>query len=324
MASSLFLVNLETVTSFAATYWLHSTLLLGAAWLLLCSAKPDSHFVRERIWKLAATAGFATAAVQLATGLGISLVTEPDSTPSEQASRLVTRSVSEGLSRETSPSNLTPAEASRHLKTSLQIVQESLNELGEGLPATLAESKSQDEPAPRKSTVAPKIDPALLTSVTYLPLEEGVTLNPIPVETTESADVLEETVVPSTVPDAESTSADNRWFPGAVSAVVLAWFSLSLLYLAWQSLRFRWQMRHVSPAAPSHRKLLDSICGSRGVKRRVRLLNSDRFEEPVKTILNTEKKFISSPANFAKKQLNSYAGYREIPMLPYSPVRVIL
>ncbi len=95
MASNLFLVSVETLAAYAATYWLHSTLLLGAAWLLLRSAKPDSHFVRERIWKLAATAGLVTAAVHLATGLGVSLLAEPDSAPSK------TRSVSESLSRTT-------------------------------------------------------------------------------------------------------------------------------------------------------------------------------------------------------------------------------
>jgi hypothetical protein len=91
MASNLFLVSVETLTAFAATYWLHSTLLLGAAWLLLRAAKPDSHFVRERVWKVAATAGFVTATVQLATGLGFSLLTEPDSPASEPAAPLVTR-----------------------------------------------------------------------------------------------------------------------------------------------------------------------------------------------------------------------------------------
>jgi hypothetical protein len=119
MASNLFLVSLDMVTALTATYLLHSTLLLGAAWLLLRAAKPDSHFVRERVWKVAATAGFVTATVQLATGLGFSLLTEPDSPASEPAAPLVTRRVSEGLSPERSPSILTRAEARQHLKTSL-------------------------------------------------------------------------------------------------------------------------------------------------------------------------------------------------------------
>jgi beta-lactamase regulating signal transducer with metallopeptidase domain len=281
MASNLFLVSGETLTAFAATYWLHSTLLLGATWLLLRAAKLDSHFVRERIWKLAAVAGFATAAVQLATGLGCSL-SEPDSTASEPAAPLVTRSVSEGFSPETSQSKLTAAEARQHLKTSLQIVQESLNELGEGLPATLAESKSQDEPASRKAAATPKTDPASLTLVTYLPLDEDAFSSPAATAVTRTAVVSPEAVsVLPTILKTETTLQDDRWLLKAGRGLALGWFSLSLIFLAWHSLRFRWQMRHVSEAAPSHRKLLDSICQSRGVRRRVRLLKSDRFEEPV-------------------------------------------
>ena len=79
----------------------------------------------------------------------------------------------------------------------------------------------------------------------------------------------------------EPAMTNDRWLARAVFGLVLGWFSISLVCLAWQSLRFRWQMRHVAQAAPSHRKLLDSICESRGIKHRVQLLKSDRFEAPV-------------------------------------------
>lgn len=42
------------VLQFVATYWMHSTILLGAAWLLLRLGKQRSHLLRERIWKYAA------------------------------------------------------------------------------------------------------------------------------------------------------------------------------------------------------------------------------------------------------------------------------
>ena len=178
MASNLFNVSVETLTAFAATYWFHSTLLLGAAWLLLRTAKPDSHFVRERIWKFAAVTGLTTAAVQLATGLGISVFAEPDDS-SESAHVFVPRIVNVGRSTETSNrtrSNLTHAEARQHLATSLQIVQDSLNDLGNGVPATLAASKLKDESTPsRESTSPPTMganDPRSVASVTFLPLSE--------------------------------------------------------------------------------------------------------------------------------------------------------
>lgn len=281
-ASSLFEIPfVETLTSFAATYWLHSTLLLGAAWLLLRSGKPDSHFVRERIWKLAATAGLATAAVQLATGLGVSLFAEADSAPS------ITRRVSEGHVSESAESKLSPAEASQHLTTSLRLVQESMSHLGEGLPETLTEPKSPREDVATSST-SEAARPASIQSpaVTFLPLDDEAA-------TTAGTTSSEVTLVgkgdsgfavsagEARVVSAEPASATDSWRRTLACWTALGWFSLSLVYLAWQSLQFRWQMRHVSEAAPSHRRLLDSICEIHGLKRRVRLLKSDRFEEPV-------------------------------------------
>lgn len=281
--SSLFEVTfVETLASFAATYWLHSTLLLGAAWLLLRSAKPDSHFVRERIWKLAATAGLATAAVQLVTGLGVSLIVEPDSAPS------VTRSVSEGLVSETAKSELSPAEASQHLTTSLKLVQESLSHLGKGLPETLAEPKLPREEVAATSTPA-ATGTALIRkpTVTFLPLDDeaatiaGTASSNVNFIATADAGSAVSAGEALAVFEQRAAASTGSWHRTLACWTALGWFSLSLLYLAWQSLQFRWQMRHVSEAAPSHRKLLDSICESHGLKRRVRLLKSDRFEEPV-------------------------------------------
>jgi beta-lactamase regulating signal transducer with metallopeptidase domain len=289
MASNLFNVSVETLTAFAATYWFHSTLLLGAAWLLLRTAKPDSHFVRERIWKFAAVTGLTTAAVQLATGLGISVFAEPDDS-SESAHVFVPRIVNVGRSTETSNrtrSNLTHAEARQHLATSLQIVQDSLNDLGNGVPATLAASKLKDESTPsRESTSPPTMganDPRSVASVTFLPLSEEAPSPTQKLAADNSSGVvsLDATAVSVELRKSESASTQDRWLPKAASGLALTWLSLSVLYLTWQSLRFRWQMRHVSEAAPSHRKLLDSIRETRGVTRKVRLLKSDRFEEPV-------------------------------------------
>ena len=84
---------------------------------------------------------------------------------------------------------------------------------------------------------------------------------------------------------AAANSASNpiqRWHgTWILQLATLAWFALSLSYFGCQSLRFRWRMRHEVEAAPSHRKLLDGICERCGIRRRVRLLKSDSFEEPV-------------------------------------------
>ncbi len=49
----------------AATYFIHSTLLLGGVWLWFRQREPASHAFREAIWKLAAVGGILTASLQL-------------------------------------------------------------------------------------------------------------------------------------------------------------------------------------------------------------------------------------------------------------------
>ncbi len=56
------------VAAWVLTYALHSTLLLGAAWLGLQIARNTTHALRDRVWKIALFGGFATAMLQV--GLG--------------------------------------------------------------------------------------------------------------------------------------------------------------------------------------------------------------------------------------------------------------
>ncbi|MDB5384505.1 MAG: putative rane protein [Planctomycetaceae bacterium] len=58
-----------TLLSWMATYWLHSTLLLGGTWLWFRLRRPASHALCESAWKLAAVGAFLTASLQL--GLSI-------------------------------------------------------------------------------------------------------------------------------------------------------------------------------------------------------------------------------------------------------------
>src|SRR5438093_13135830 len=59
---------LAAVGSWLMTYWVHSTLALGAAWLLE-RALPHRSRLIEAAWKVALCAGLVTATLQL--GLGI-------------------------------------------------------------------------------------------------------------------------------------------------------------------------------------------------------------------------------------------------------------
>ena len=47
----------QTLVAFVATYFVHSTLLLSACWLVLKVARANSHFLTERLWKLATVLG---------------------------------------------------------------------------------------------------------------------------------------------------------------------------------------------------------------------------------------------------------------------------
>ena len=66
----------NTLAIFAATYLLHSTLLLAACWLLIKLSQARSHFLVERMWKSAAVLGLATASLQIVVGASSKLEVE--------------------------------------------------------------------------------------------------------------------------------------------------------------------------------------------------------------------------------------------------------
>ncbi|MDB5340339.1 MAG: putative rane protein [Planctomycetaceae bacterium] len=61
--------NLTPVMIWAATYFIHSSLLLGGVWCWFRWKEPRSHAFRETVWKLAAAGGFVTASLQLGFGI---------------------------------------------------------------------------------------------------------------------------------------------------------------------------------------------------------------------------------------------------------------
>lgn len=61
--------SLTSLMIWAATYFIHSTLLLGGVWLWFRRHEPASHAFREAVWKLAAVGGIVTASLQLGFGI---------------------------------------------------------------------------------------------------------------------------------------------------------------------------------------------------------------------------------------------------------------
>jgi hypothetical protein len=50
----------STFVTLIVTYLLHSTILLGLCWLILTLIRSKSHFLAERMWKLATVLGIVT------------------------------------------------------------------------------------------------------------------------------------------------------------------------------------------------------------------------------------------------------------------------
>lgn len=50
----------STFVTLIVTYLLHSTILLGLCWLILTLIRSGSHFLAERMWKLATVLGIVT------------------------------------------------------------------------------------------------------------------------------------------------------------------------------------------------------------------------------------------------------------------------
>ena len=64
MANDVRLIAIAMLT-FVTTYWLHSTLLLGATWIFVRTCRVRSEVLRERLWKIAAVIPLFTAPLEL-------------------------------------------------------------------------------------------------------------------------------------------------------------------------------------------------------------------------------------------------------------------
>lgn len=286
MANNLFM---HWLGGYVATYWLHSTLLLGLAWLLVQTTKLSSHFVRERIWKIAAVAGFGTACLQLSTGLGVSLFESADKSQSNTTIHSQQTSTSRAENNDNSEDDLA---------TSLMGVLDSLNQIRDGLPragAAVADPAMAATSKPESETPEPGI--RLEPQVTYLPLDE-VEQSSTTAVGSNAGDALSAFVSPESGMPAQNTSLGWQTLAGWT---VMIWTATSVLYLARQTWRFRWQMRNIAPASRSHQELLVQICQRRGVTRKVRLMKSDRFTEPVAFGLRRQTILIPSQV---EQQLN--------------------
>ena len=265
----------EAVLSLAATYWLHSTVLLAAVWLWLKLRPTASHLLQERLWKFAATAGLVTASLQATAGLGVPLLNARNAKLTENAPPETTTLHSTASSDATSDLGLS-------VEDSLLLVRESLARLQNAeLPVSGKPIGDSDQPS-------------VLVDVPVSPAE---------VETDASAqypvggltsDSFGSNVVFRSQRPAELGSLDNSMTtlsetPSApsvpwpvVGVALLASISgFGLLWFCAEWLLFLRSTRRLQPASWQQLKLLDELCQQLGVRRRIELLTSERFTEPV-------------------------------------------
>lgn len=258
--------------SWLATYGLHSTLFLGAAWLLCVLRPPRVNRNRERLWKLALVGGVVSATLQVAIGARplLGRIDWPLADPERAA-----------------PATARPSTPVRELP------------------------REQSEPAPQVAQLSSRIEPLERTSSASLPAAHGpampedterVPMSAPPNEAGEPAQLAGPAAsttsgasattrpAPQHVPTRagflarlSSPSWSQRW-PGFVLGL---WFACGLLGLAgllfsWSCLRRRMLGRRILTEGALV-ELLDDLRARAGIARRVRLSVSPRIAAPFST-----------------------------------------
>jgi hypothetical protein len=250
----------EAALALAATYWLHSTVLLSGVWLFLRRRPSASHLLPERLWKFAATAGLATATLQSATGTGIPLLsaTRTDTTieTSTQSTSARTDHVDESLSQSLS------------VEDSLLLVRESLDRLQ--LPDREIPSETDDDVS--ALAAAPEA-----IDVVAFPQQSASTMeSDILSDATAAPNGLETTEQDFARPSVESLS----WQVGTAMALAIA-CGLGLSWFIGEWLLFLIATRRLQPACWQQLKQLEDLRQRFGIRRRIELLTSEKFSEPV-------------------------------------------
>ncbi|MBI1311050.1 hypothetical protein GC176_07055 [bacterium] len=259
----------EAALSFATTYWLHSTALLGGVWLWLKLRQTASHSLQERLWKFAATAGLFTAGLQTVTGSGIPLLEAREAPAPAGLSPLPPAARDVDLTEVSADLNLT-------VEDSLSLVRESLNRLRSVEPVASAEATDMASEA----TIASAEQE---TPIFARPTAGVLTLT----EPTESPTLLRSAsiVLPahsdSSSPSArEASEKTARWL--FLATLLLAVVSTAgLLWYCIEWVLFLHTTRGLRPASWHQLKLLDELRKRLNVKQHVELLTSERFSEPV-------------------------------------------
>jgi len=244
------------LASWIGTYWVHSSLILGAAWLLLRTIPRDSHRLRESIWKTALLAGFVTASIQSALPALVSTDWPQQLTRSGAESSLASHSA------------LTSAAGSR---------------TPDNLPTTSREASSEASPAPSAS-LAPAASPAPSPS----PSRFAARITPSAEPPTQRAELAAGPSVVTSAPNGNSAStSQNVWelAPSLLWLIATLWFGGALIgSIRWARAR-RQLFRRIDPRKVLERgalfETLQDLTKRASVRVAVRLTDSPQAPSPM-------------------------------------------
>ncbi len=269
----------QTIVAFVSTYMIHSTLLLSACWLVLTTTRAQSHFLTERLWKRATVLGIVTAFAQVAIGP----TTFPFAIFSPAEPSVIVATPSERGSRDAQNDDLMP-DISRLIANS-------------DWPAPAADTRFVvSEPS-----VASSIDTADLAVEFPPPLRDGnvdsaVVDDRVKSSSIESINTIDKVVlVASTGEGNAQPNEDSRdskfgqakqvWLPvclRAIAVVFVSAFAAGGLLLLVQTTRLRLRFGGARLLRNgTARSTLDRFAKRHKIRRRIRLLVSNKHGEPI-------------------------------------------
>ncbi len=246
------------IVTFTATYLLHSTLLLTAAWLGLRVFRVSSHLLTERVWKLAAVTGIVTAGLQCSLGLSGSVLNLVAGKDKSQPTEVATPKRPQ---RHDPGPTLAPAPARTDLKPEMvESVKPSARILPAPRPSGIVDVPSGAEPAVMEPERLSEPSPASLARG-----EETLVVEP---------DIDE--------PPTDKGASSPLTLIDVVANLALLAFLIGAVRLLWQRVSLHRRLVRYEPIGdgPASSELA-ALLSSASIRRHVRLLCSDAESAPV-------------------------------------------
>ena len=269
--------------SWLATYWLHSTLFLGGAWLLCRLRPPRLARDRERVWKLALVGGVLSATLQLGIGarplLGGFELRSGSPVGATEAPEEPVPLIAEDTKSESAPRSAAPETAD----LAPVPVRKPIRRERASAPREARGERPAPEPAGRASGPAPTLahaDSLPRSHSQPAPANEAPELARVPA--LERPDSKERTLA-STGLAATSRALQEGW-RGLVLALWsgIGFLGVAGLMASWTCLRRRMLGRErLRDGALLQR--FEHLCARAGVRRRVLLTVSARIRSPFST-----------------------------------------